>query len=195
MKFDRRLPRTTNPPVSQPHLSAHLREYPGESAYELEQMAQSAAYEIEDLAQVALITQWIDVETDGPHLPGSPICLPIGPVLSTAAVTVQFEEPGQSPVALAPSQYQLRGGMRPSLRLIDDGQLPMALQAGSTILLIAYEAGFGPDAATVPADLQHAILDQAASAYDQRGVAQRGDGTWLSPHAARIIGKYRGVRA
>ncbi|WP_424991451.1 head-tail connector protein [Fluviibacterium sp. S390] len=195
MKYDRRLPRTTIPPVSPPHLSMHLREHPGESAYELEQMALAAAYEIEDLAQVALVTQWIDVELAGPHLPGTRVSLPIGPVLNGAAVTVHWEEPGQSSVALTPSQYQLRGGMRPYLRLIDDGQLPKALQVGSTTLLIAYEAGFGPDAMTVPADLQHAILDQAASAYDQRGVAEPGDGTWRSPHAARIIGKYRGVRA
>ena len=82
--------------------------------------------------------------------------------------------------------------MRPTLRVTADDLTDAQREAR---WIVTYEAGFGDEAAAVPADLAHAILDQAAALYDNRaGLAER-NAQALSPHTARIAARYRGVRA
>ena len=58
---------------------------------------------------------------------------------------------------------------------------------------VTYEAGFGDTPGSVPDDLQLAIMEQAAFAYDNRGNVDVKPG--LTPAAARIAARYRRVRA
>jgi uncharacterized phiE125 gp8 family phage protein len=59
--------------------------------------------------------------------------------------------------------------------------------------IITYTAGFGDTLASIPPDLRHAILDQAAVAFDLRGQSDPKFGTGLSPHMARVAARYRRV--
>ena len=58
-------------------------------------------------------------------------------------------------------------------------------------LVITYPAGFGDTASSIPADLQLAIMDQAARLYDLRGAEDGVQG--LSLAASRIAARYRRV--
>jgi hypothetical protein len=156
----------------------HLRvELGTEAGNEALRQARAAALEIEKYGQLALLDQRIIVSLQ---------CWPGGdalrlPVTSghSAALDVQVTVAGQTF-----SQFSYRGGFRPGIWLT--GRIP----AG--VVQITYNAGFGTTAEQVPEDLRHAIMDQAAAFFDQRGPSDKA-GTGISPHAARIVALYRRV--
>lgn len=172
-------------PFNQSDLEDHLRvigQGDLEQAYEVARLANAAARELEHYAQLALLTQTIRVTLA--QWPWSDTFrLPIGPVLIGATVTVTDEGTAFPGVTLL-------AGLRPALRLAAD-------RPGGQVV-VEYEAGFGADVAALPSDLRLAILDQAAAFYDARGLLdQRGAAqsqmTGLSPHAARVVARYRRV--
>ncbi|MFC3169861.1 phage head-tail connector protein [Paracoccus fontiphilus] len=137
----------------------------------LARMARAAAREIEAHCELALLRQLITVTVQAE---GEAIPLPCGPAVSNAAVTVDG-------LALVNG---LTGGRYPVLHLPDD-------MRGAVV--VTYEAGFGDDAASIPDDLQLAIMDQATRSYDLRGSEDAAQG--LSLAASRIAARHRRVRA
>jgi len=174
----------TGLPVNLADADAQLR-LAGMDLAEAERMALAAARELEHYAATALLTQTIRVTLDGWPLAGLEARLPIGPVLEGALLTVTLD-------GAAFEAVELGTGLRPTLRVTADDLTDAQREAR---WIVTYEAGFGDEAAAVPADLAHAILDQAAALYDNRaGLAER-NAQALSPHTARIAARYRGVRA
>lgn len=145
---------------------------------ELDRFALSAIREAEDYAQMALLTQTIRVILPCWPRPDT-IALPITPLLDWSSVTVTAD-------GTAFDDFAVMTGQRPALRLTG------ARPAGE--IIIDYAAGFGDQPEDIPADLRHALLDQVACYFDARG-AVGGKTATLSPHFARIVGRYRGVRA
>lgn len=170
-----------------------------ELANKAEQLILSAAREIEDHGEIALLTQTIRVTFSNPCplldnvTTSTAWRLPVGPVADGAVATVSVVAPNGDSTPLASSQVTLWSGPRPTLHIIDDGNLPAALRQMHSRLRVDYEAGFGVDHTAVPPDLAQAIVSQAALMMDGGWDLRRGH-SGLSPHAARIAARYRGVR-
>lgn len=151
---------------------------------DLEGVAITAADEVEAYADLALTDQTIEATTD--HWPGRIIDLPVGPVNDTSGATVQLIE-NDGTLTPITNGWWIEGGRYPRLHFVES-------EPGGRIR-VTYEAGFGPDAVAVPAALAHAVMDQAGRLYDMRGcVDERRNGAGLSPHAARIVARYRRVK-
>jgi uncharacterized phiE125 gp8 family phage protein len=171
-------------PESDPFLLADVKEhFRVDSNYEnagITTMARAAALEVEAFAQVALLTQTIRVTFDPAPL-SSWLTLPIGPLKEGADVTLTID-------GVAFESFELVTGNRPSLRLSTDLIESMI----DALVVVEYEAGFGAEASSIPADLTHAIHDHALALYDGRA---GGDPKFLmmSPHMARIASRYRRV--
>lgn len=164
-----RSPISLSDPFDLDAVKAHARVDGDHDDASLAMMARAAAREIEAHCELALLRQLITVTVQAE---GEAIPLPCGPALSNAAVTVDG-------LALVNG---LTGGRYPVLHLPDD-------MRGAVV--VTYEAGFGDTADSIPADLQHAINDQAAAFYDQRGAEDGKQG--LSLAASRIAARHRRV--
>lgn len=168
------------PPTALPFalsaLKAHCRVDDGEFDGELIAQAQAAATELEAYAQLALIDQMVRVTLDAWPRPGT-FGLPVAPVFDPLSVTITAD-------GAAYADFAVITGLRPAVRIT--GARPCG------VILITYEAGFGPAQTDIPADIVNAIMDQAAAFFDQRGM---GDGktNGMSPHMARIAARYRRV--
>lgn len=148
---------------------------------ELELFAAAAAAELEAYAGLALLTQTIRVTwPEWPQTLGCPVPLPIAPLIDPD--TVVLSSYGETLEGVEVVQ-----GLRPAI------YLPGTPPAGR--IVATYEAGFGPDAGTIPFDLVAAIQDQAAAYYDARGPVNEGEGRGnrMSPHMARVAARYRRV--
>lgn len=148
----------------------------------LEIICSAAAAELEHFAQVALIAQTI-ICTITRLENYDDIPLPIGPAVAGSPVTVEVNG--------APfTDFSIIAGFRPLIRW----DAPFYALMGATVD-IEYTAGFGVTDASVPADLQQAIMSQAALHYDGLD-ATGGKQTFItSPHFARLAARYRGVAA
>jgi len=166
-------------PVEMAAVMAHLRLDPadGEQMLEAQAMVDAAAAEIEHHAQIALLTQSVTVTLDA-WPAGELVRLPIGPVQPGSPYMATAG--GEELTVLLPSF-----GRRPGFRL------DPAEWTGGPVEIV-YEAGFGPTYHALPWDLRLAVLDQAAAFYDARG-AIPAQAQALSPHAARIAARHRGV--
>lgn len=147
-------------------------------------IAETAAREVEAYADLAMTDQTIVATTD--HWPGMIIDLPVGPVTDTTSATVDLIELDGSTTPIT-TGWWIEGGRYPRLHFTET-------EPGGRIR-VTYSAGFGADALAVPADLAHAVMDHASKLYDMRGSCHhRHDGAGLSPHAARIVARYRRVK-
>jgi uncharacterized phiE125 gp8 family phage protein len=157
-------------------LEDHVRLTP-DMLPEAARLADAAASDLENYASIALLNQSIRVRLD--EWPGTDwLSLPIAPYIAGAPLTVTIA--GQ-----AVAGFTVVDGLRPALRLTD---LPVEGE-----VVVTYLAGFGATVAAIPPDLRHAILDQAAVAYDLRGRSDPKSGIGLSPHLARVAARYRRV--
>lgn len=158
-------------PVSLADAKDHLRVMHDDDDLLIQRYIDAAAREIEAYCEIALTRQTISltVLAEG----GDIIPLPIGPLAPDAEVTVDG----------APLVNGITLGRWPVLMLPDWMTGPVA---------VTYTAGFGSTADSIPDDLQLAIMEQAAFAYDNRGDAEAKPG--LVPAAARICARYRRVR-
>ena len=160
-------------PVDLADAKQHLRVTHDDEDLLIQRYVLAAARELEAYCEIALTRQTISV-TITAEGEGDTIALPVGPLASDAEVTING----------VPVLAGISGGRWPSIVLPVTITGPVAL---------TYEAGFGDDARSVPDDLQLAIMEQAAFAYDNRGNADARPG--LVPAAARIAARYRRVRA
>lgn len=159
-------------PVSLADAKDHLRVMHDDDDLLIQRYVLAAAREIEAYCEIALTRQtiaaWAEVED------ADTFALPVGPLAPDAVVTVNGLE------ALG----ALEGGRWPRIAM------PTPYTGA---LHVTYDAGFGDTSAAVPDDLQLAVLEQAAFAYDHRGGVEAKPG--LTPAAARICARYRRVRA
>ncbi|WP_052174805.1 head-tail connector protein [Paracoccus sanguinis] len=158
-------------PVSLADAKGHLRVMHDDDDLLIQRYVLAAAREIEAYCEIALTRQTIGMTV----LPDyGTVALPVGPLAPDAEVTVN--------------------GL-PLVGTVSAGRYPVAILDNWTDgpVTLTYEAGFGDTSASVPDDLQLAIMEQAAFAYDNRGDAEAKPG--LVPAAARIAARYRGVRA
>lgn len=173
-----RLERPLNVIVHLDDVKDHARISGDDDDMAIQRMANAAAREAEDFAQIALLSQAVRVTLEAwPR--GHSFRLPISPLLDWESVTVTADgEPFED--------FSTLTGHRPELRIT------AARPCGQ--IVIEYVAGYGERAEDIPEDLRLAVMDQAAAYYDARGP---GDprAQAQSPHFARIIGRYRGVRA
>ena len=177
-----RTPIGTALPFDLASVKAHMRVTHDDEDLAIIAMASAAAAEIEAYCDLALLSQTITTTTD--EWPGQSIALPVGPVASGAVATVAVVEVDGTTTAVA-SGFWLEGGRYPVLHFPDTE--PAAR------LRITYQAGFGDDCTALPADLSHAIADQAARFYDRRGDDDMPQ--VLAVAAARICARYRRVKA
>ncbi|SIT81859.1 head-tail connector protein [Pontibaca methylaminivorans] len=144
----------------------------------LTRMAIAAAGDFEDYAQVALRRQAVRVTWNAwPH--SGSLKLPVWPLVLPQSVTLEI-------AGVEVEDFETIDGRRPELTLT--GPRPRGP------VLVEYIAGFGESGTDVPEDIRHALLDQVAAYFDARGAADRQTVT-LSPHFARLLARYRGVRA
>lgn len=143
--------------------------------WDFARMIGAVAREAEDYAQIALLDQTIRILL--PRWPRGHVRLPIVPILDRASVSVTINtEPWPD-------------------TLLDGGSRPLLIMCGNPppgVVVIEYRAGFGALPEAIPADIRQAMLDQVAVYYDARGAMDAKTIT-LSPHFARILGRYRGV--
>lgn len=158
---------------------SHARMLPDQGDYQhaMTPLAEAAVAEIEAYASIAFLTRTIRVSWPcWPKWSGGRIPLPIAPLTDAAAVGVIV---GGQPF----EEIEVITGRRPAV-------FP-TVRPPPGELVITYDAGFGDDAASVPADLALAVADQALFMFDHGG--QELKGTGFSPAAARIAARYRRV--
>jgi uncharacterized phiE125 gp8 family phage protein len=174
-----RTPAGTDLPVTLTTLEDHIRIGPYDDAALIDAMTRAAALEFEDLCGIALLPQTITATTATD--PGTDLELPVGPVASDAAITVEaLAEDGTTSAITA---YWLEAGRYPVVHLTNTPDHRVR---------VTYTAGLAAGASTIPADIRMAICDQVARLYEQRGgVFDRGPA--LSAHTARVIARYRRV--
>ena len=154
----------------------HLRVSDDAQAPLIQTMIAATVTELEQYGQLALLTQSIRVSLD--RWPCADwLALPIAPVINAGSVVITAD-------GVPFTSFVVMTGLRPAVRLTDarpDG-----------VIVIGYSAGFGVNAAAIPADLSHAILDQVLVLFDERGrVDAKSNG--MSAHMARIVARYRRV--
>lgn len=175
MRLLSRTPIATADPVSTEDLADHLRIETVE-AQDAMRYAAAAAREIEDHARLALLTQTIVAEADAAQV----LTLPIGPVQEDETITVELVNPDGTLETI--SGWGLVAGWQTAVVLDETPERRVR---------VTYRAGYGSDPADIPADLRHAILDQALRLFDVRG--DRDAPATLAPSAARISARYRRV--
>lgn len=142
----------------------------------------TAAAEIEAHCGIALLAQSVTVTLRAWY---KRIPLPVGPFWTEGfaehPVTVELLD--EAGIATPhPAGWWIQGGRYPVLNLAGDG-------IGAAIR-ITYPAGFG-EPASIPADLQLAVIDHAAMMYDARGLTDAPQG--LSIAATRIAAHHRRI--
>ena len=148
-----------------------------EENIEFARMAEAVAIEAEAYAEIALLTQTIRILL--PSWPRGQLRLPVIPILNLDSVSVTINAQPWADI------------------LIGSGSRPLLMICGNPppgVVVIEYQAGFGPKVADIPADIRQAMIDQVALLYDARGAVEAKDIT-LPPQFIRVLGRYRGVRA
>jgi|AntRauTorckE5430_2_1112549.scaffolds.fasta_scaffold02595_1 uncharacterized phiE125 gp8 family phage protein len=171
MKLIKRTPSTSANPVEADDLAAHLRVTSTEAISAL-RYADVAAHELEDYAAIALLDQ--EIVAQGQPDERGVAYLPIGPA------------PAQTPTV-----ETLDGTALP--HLFTPGRHPVVTLAEpyEGEIRVTYQAGYGQNTSAIPADLQHAVLDQTMRLYDMRGDMDAP--ATPAPAFARIAARHRRV--
>ncbi len=167
-------------PFDLEEVKAHLRVGDDSDDDAITKMARTSAAEIEQFSQIGFLNQTVTVTLLDPALDRI-ISLPIGPVAADIVPTVTVDGEGFT-------GFTFFGGNRPSIWF-----KPEYRHTTPSQVTIEYQAGFGADAASIPADLAQALMDQTALHYDGRSPMDARSLT-TSPHMARIGARYRGVQ-
>lgn len=126
------------------------------------------------------LTAWRDCESQA---------LPVAPVSAISSMTVIDRQGGETLVG--PGAYTLQPDTHRPRLAASGGQLPLIPVGGR--VEIAFEAGFGPDWGTVPADLAQAVFLLAAHYHAHRQEAS--DRAHSMPFGvSSLIERWRTVR-
>lgn len=170
-------------PVSLSEFSAHLRlahGFPDDGTEDalLELYLDNAVAAVEARTGRALIRRGFVLQLAAWNRDGHAV-LPVGPV--TAIDTLRFVR-GAEVVEAAAGSWTLEPATgRQRVTGTHGGALPPIPQGH--VAELAFDAGFGPDAADVPGDLRQAVMLLAADYYERR----HGDGDPGMPMAVRAL--------
>lgn len=178
-------------PVTVAEAKAHLRIDGSEEDVLLASLILTSRLHVEAALGLALIDQTWRLTLD--RWPASGIVeLPIAPL---QAVTNVFVLDGNGDaVAMPATRYLVDIAAKPPRIVWNSAVLPMP---GISIngIEINVAAGFGPDAASVPAPLKHAILMLTAHWYEHRDPVEIGSAATRIPDAvADLIQPFRKIR-
>jgi uncharacterized phiE125 gp8 family phage protein len=121
---------------------------------------------------------------------GSEQALPVAPV--TAVVSVTLVDAAGVPAVVASDRYRLvRDLHRPKLAAAG-AVLPLVPEGGSAE--IVFDAGFGADWASLPADLAQAVMLLAAEFYENRHEAGQCDAGGMPAAVQALTDRWRIVR-
>lgn len=123
---------------------------------------------------------------------GDTQALPVAPVAVVDSVGLRDAAGGL--LAVEPARWRLEQDMhRP--RLVAQGAALPTIPTGGRAE-IAFQAGFGPDWADLPADLQQAVLMLAAQFWEERhaGATHAVSGAALPFGVAALVDRWRGLR-
>lgn len=127
------------------------------------------------------LPRWRD--TQGAH------ALPMAPVSAVVSVTILSED--GVPTVLASDRYRLEPDTaRP--RLVGKGRVLPVIPEGGAVEVV-FDAGFGSDWASVPADLAQAVMLLASEFYEQRHYGGQ-DASALPLPVLALIERWRTVR-
>lgn len=185
----------TSPPAVEPvtvaDAKAHLRiDGPSEDIL-LASLLLTSRLHIETALSLALVTQSWKLRLDS-WPPGNKVELPLTPLQSVDAVRVKNAS-GVAAVVPAES-YLVDLAARPA-RIVWNNTTPPIPQVAANGIEIELTAGFGPDGASVPAPLKHAILLLAAHWYEHRDPDEiGGEGARVPTAVGELINPFRTYR-
>jgi uncharacterized phiE125 gp8 family phage protein len=187
----------TSPPAAEPvtlaEAKAFLRVDHADEDALIASLALAARMHLERVLSLAMISQGWNLMLD--RWPAGPVPLPLYPVWSISAVTV-FAADG-TPATVPLGDVDLDSASRP-IRLARKKTGIGWPPPGRSIngIEIAFVAGFGAAAASVPEPLRQAVLRLTADWYETRATVAVGDGgsplpssvsTLVSPYRARRV--------
>lgn len=142
---------------------------------------------VEEFTNRRLITQSWRLNLD---LLPSEIVLPLAPVQSIASVA--YVDADGATQTLADDQYTLDAAATPPWLLqAHDVTYPATLAVANAVR-VTFVAGYGTDAADVPAPIRNAILLLLTDSYERRTPAEGGaDGAGLPLTVRRLLAPYR----
>jgi uncharacterized phiE125 gp8 family phage protein len=151
-------------PVSLAEAKAHLRVDQDYEDALIAQLIVAARSFVERTLSLALITQGWSYFLDA--LPRSlAVALPISPVQAVSAVKLHGADGGA--VTLEAESYSVDVLSQPA-RLVLNGAMPAVVARALNAFEIAFSAGYGDDAADVPAPLRQAIMLLVAHWFERR---------------------------
>lgn len=172
-------------PVSVAEMRAYLRLHDDDGTEDalLAALVAAARLAIEAAAGRVLIeSRWRLVLRAWPAGPG--FALPLSPVIAVESVLLRDRDGIATDVA--PALYRLEGGCDPP-RLVLEPTVPAPPALGTIEILL--RAGYGADAAAVPAPLRQAVRALVAHHFENRG-----DGAAAPPDIAALVAPYRRPR-
>ena len=178
-------------PVTLSEFSAHLRlayGFPDDGAEDalLDFYLRNAAGAIEARTGLALIRRGFLLRLSAWDRAGHAV-LPVGPV--EAIIAIRFVR-GADVIDLSAGSWAIEPGtVRQRVTGAGGGALPMIPEAH--IAELTFDAGFGPAAEDLPADLRHAVMLLAADYYERR---HDGDGPGMPMAVRGLIEPWRAVR-
>lgn len=118
--------------------------------------------------------------------------LPVAPVAAVGSVGLR--NAAGVLVAVDPARWRLEQDMHRPRLVASGAALPMIPTGGRAE--VAFQAGFGPDWADLPADLQQAVLMLAAQFWEERhaGAGHAVSGAALPFGVAALVERWRGLR-
>lgn len=202
-------------PVTVSEIKTHLRLSGDEEDLYLQSLIMEARQEIEDLTGLAFITQeWLltldrwpaareewwdgvreahpDILYGGNRHNYASVVLPRYPLVTVDTITVYPETGAGTTVAIADVFDVDTQSLRGRLTIKRGATWPIALRANNAIE-IAYTAGYGSTAATVPAPLKRAIRQMTAYMYEHRGDGCEPKDAYSASGAKAILDRYRSI--
>lgn len=195
MIFSRVILRSTVAPIYDQMLASHLRLDPNdpESLFRAQDMARQAMAELEVLGNIAFLAQTVEATAVGPFDARHDFYMTYGPIHPPGVTSITVTAPLSDPITIPPAEYTVLPLNRPRVQVhATTPDVIGALAQPDTVVRITYRAGFGETAGDIPPDLQSALLNHVATLFDD--VEHKGGTAGLSPHTARVLARYRGVR-
>lgn len=174
-------------------ITQHLRLTEGGHLQQAKRLLSAAEATFETYAETAVIAKRMRVYLSPPVNAGQFVTLPVGPALSAVPAEVRVVDNTGVEHPVDAGDFTVVYGPYPSLRFADDAELNEYARLIGGRVEIDYTAGSSLTSADVPADIKMALLDQASLMLDHGHDLPRGSAS-LSPYAARVAARYRGVR-
>lgn len=178
-------------PVTVAEAKAHLRIDQADEDVLLASLILTSRLHVEAALGLALIDQTWRLTLDR-WPPGGMLEVPIAPLQGVTSVSVR--DGNGDPIPIPASRYLVDLSSKPPRIVWNGPSLPPPGVAVNGIE-ITLAAGFGPDAASVPAPLKHAILMLTAHWYEHRDPVEIGSAAARIPEAvADLIQPFRKFR-